>query len=186
MTLPLVEWSHPVTVVADVIAWGAIHAGTGYLAHRLPQRWCERDNAVFRIHRCERSGAAWRVLRVARWKDRLPEAGALFAGGVSKRSIPDTTDAGLRTFASLTRRAETAHWLAAVMSPVFVLWNPWWVAVIMVVYGFGVNAPFIAIQRYNRLRVVRVLDRRVSRSDSAARRPARSRSADDTTGSSIP
>ena len=34
-------WDVPnaVAVALDVVAWGLIHAGTGYLAHRLPVRW---------------------------------------------------------------------------------------------------------------------------------------------------
>ena len=48
------------------------------------------------------------------------------------------------------------------------LWNPPWVALVMVGYGLAVNLPFIAIQRYNRTRVERVLAR------SAAARPERS------------
>ena len=39
---------------------------------------------------------------------------------------------------------------------------------VMVLYGVAVNAPFIAIQRYNRLRVNRVLGRRTRRSSAAS------------------
>ena len=50
--------------------------------------------------------------------------------------------------------------------PLFVLWNPPAVAAVMVAYGVVVNAPFIAIQRFNRLRIGRILARQ-SRSSSA-------------------
>lgn len=165
-----------VLVLTDVAAWAVIHAGTGYLAHRLPESFCTHDTWVTRLRGFERSGAIWRRLRVRRWKDRLPEAGDVFAGGVSKRHLPDRSSAGLQQFAAMTRRAEYGHWMCAVASPVFALWNPRWIAAVMVIYGIAVNAPFIAIQRYNRLRIEGVL----------GRPSARSRSARDTTGNSIP
>ena len=90
----------------------------------------------------------------------------MFAGGVSKRRIPGRDAASLQRFVVETRRAEYGHWAAMACGPLFVLWNPPLVAALMVGYGIAVNLPFIAIQRYNRARVARVLDRRVSRSSS--------------------
>ena len=188
MILPLVALDRRVLVAVDIVAWGVVHAGTGYLAHRLPDSCCDHDSGVFRIRRWERSGKLWRLLRVHRWKDRVPEAGGFFAGGTSKRTLPSSTDAGLVRFASLTRRAELAHWFAALAAPVFLLWNPLWITGLMVIYGVLVNAPFVVIQRYNRWRVLGILARRSSRSssDGPDRARARSRSAEDTTGSSMP
>ena len=54
--------------------------------------------------------------------------------------------------------------------PLFVLWNPPPIAAVMVAYGVLVNAPFIAIQRYNRARVSRVLRRGQRSASTAARR----------------
>ena len=177
VTLPLYHPSQWVMLTADIAAWGLIHAGTGYIAHRLPDTFCGRETWLTRRRWFEQSGRLWQALRVHRWKDRLPEAGDVFRGGVSKRHLPARTSEGLLAFAAMTRRAEMGHWMAAIASPVFVLWNPRWIAVVMLVYGFAVNAPFIAIQRYNRLRVDAVICRRVA---------ARTRSLRGTSGSSIP
>jgi glycosyl-4,4'-diaponeurosporenoate acyltransferase len=171
----LVHLPDLVTVLLDVVAWGVVHAGTGYVAHRLPLRFLERDRWLWRERGWERRGDLYRrTLRIARWKDRLPEAGATFAGGVSKRHVPTDDAGGLARFVVETRRAETGHVLAMLPGPLFVLWNPPGVAVVMVAYGVLVNLPFVAIQRYNRIRASRVLDR------------ARSRSERGTSGSSIP
>lgn len=178
--MPIVHLDNWAMVGIDIVVWGAVHAGTGYLAHRLPAPFCERETWLTDTRRWERSGRVWKILRVHAWKDRLPEAGDVFDGGVSKRSLPGLDDAGLRQFAASTRRAEIAHWSAAACSPVFILWNPVWISAVMVVYGLAVNAPFIAIQRYNRLRVSRVLERRACRRAASARRAA------DTTGNNIP
>ena len=195
----VVHLSDPVTVLVDVVAWGLVHAGTGYLAHRMPVRWLSRDRWLFRERALERGGRLYtRTLRIARWKDRLPEAGALFAGGISKRHVTGAADGGLERFVAETRRAELAHWLAAGAGPLFVLWNPPAVVPVMVLYGVLVNAPFIAVQRYNRIRVSRVLCARAARAARAARgsrasgstapgsATARSRRSRDTSGSSMP
>lgn len=149
-------WLLPV----NIGAWGIVHAATGYVAHRLPDEWCARDNWLTHIRQPARTERRCRFLGVPRWKDSLPEAGAVFAGGVSKRHLLGTSDEALLRFAALTRRAEMAHWMALLAAPLFAFWNPAWIALIMVVYGVLVNAPFIAIQRYNRARLLRILSRR--------------------------
>ena len=96
-----------VTVAVDVIAWGVFHAATGYAAHHLGDERLSRDGFVLRPRGFERDGRFYRRrLRIHRWKDRLPEAGALFTGGVSKRQLPSADVAGLELFVRETRRAE--------------------------------------------------------------------------------
>ena len=183
MSVRVVHLSDPVTVVVDIVAWAVVHAGSGYLVHRLPVAALARDRRLFRERRWEGGGRFYRRrLRIGRWKDRLPEAGALFAGGLSKRHVTAAADGGLERYVVETRRAELGHWLAIVPAPLFALWNPPVAAVVMVVYALAVNLPFVAVQRYNRIRSGRVL----RRSSRVERRSARARSARGTTGNSIP
>ena len=149
------------TIVVDVVAWGAFHAATGYAAHRLDDRRLTRDGWLLRPREFE-TGGRWyrRRLRIDRWKDKVPEAGDLFRGGVSKSRLPSYDVDGLRLFVRETRRAELAHWWAMSCGPLFVLWNPPVPAALLVGYGVVVNLPFIAIQRYNRFRTQRLIERR--------------------------
>ena len=152
--------SRRTTAALDVAAWAVVHAGTGYLAHRLPARRIADDGWLLAPRRFEGSGEFYRRrLRIHAWKDRLPEAGALFDGGVSKRALPGRDRAGIELFVGETRRAELAHWWAMLPGPLFVLWNPPAAAVVHVGYGVAVNLPFVAVQRYNRLRAAGVLRR---------------------------
>ncbi len=163
MNVRVVDLSDGATVAVDVIAWAVVHAGTGYLVHRLPVGRLG-DARLYRARRFEAGGRFYRhTLRIHRWKDRVPEAGALFPGGVSKRRLPPG-ERGLDRFVVETRRAELGHWLAAAAGPVFVLWNPPVAAGLLALYGLAVNLPCIAIQRYNRLRATAVLRRRAERS----------------------
>jgi glycosyl-4,4'-diaponeurosporenoate acyltransferase len=148
-----------VDVLVDVGAWALIHSATGYAAHRVPLHRLQSDGWLLRLRRFEGDGRFYERLAIRRWKDALPEAGALFPGGVSKRRLPSPDAAGLQRFAAETRRAELGHWWAMAGGPLFALWNPPPIAAAMVAYGVLVNAPFIAIQRYNRARVSRALVR---------------------------
>lgn len=150
-----------VTVAVDALAWGVFHAGTGYAAHRLGDERLDRAGWVLRPRRFEVGGGWYRDrLRIHRWKDRVPEAGALFAGGVSKRELPSYDVAGLELFVRETRRAELGHWWAMACSPLFALWNPPLASSLLMSYGVGINLPFIAIQRYNRFRIQAIIVRR--------------------------
>lgn len=149
------------TLLANVAAWAVIHTASGYLVHRLALDRLQRDGPLLRPRRWEHDGRTYqRVLRIRAWKDHLPEAGALFSGGVSKRELTGSLTGGLPRFVAETRRAERGHWLALAGGPLFALWNPPSGLGLMVAYGVVVNAPFIAVQRYNRLRALRVLSRR--------------------------
>lgn len=150
-------------VALNVAAWAGVHAGTGWYVHRLPLHRVERDTWLWRARGWELDGRVYERLAVRSWKDRLPEAGDLFAGGMSKRRLPSPAPEGLHRFAAETRRAELGHWLAAVAGPLFLLWNPPLIAAVMVVYGLAANLPFIAVQRYNRLRIARISARRDAR-----------------------
>lgn len=150
-----------VLVLVDVVAWGLIHASTGYLVHRLPAHRFTRDNWLTRERRWERGGRLYvDVFRVKRWKHLLPEAGALFAGGYDKRRLRGTDAVALTTYARETRRAELGHWLAAAGAPLFFLWNPAWIGAVMLAYALAANAPCVLSQRYNRLRLARIAARR--------------------------
>ena len=158
--LRLLHLTHPATLVVDVVAWGVFHSVTGYAAYRLSDRRLARDGWLLRTRSFEEGGRWYRRrLRIQRWKDRLPDAGDLFADGLSKRRLPANDRAGLERFARETRRAELAHWWALFCGPLFVLWNPPVAVVLLIAYGVLVNLPFIAIQRYNRARIAALLER---------------------------
>lgn len=147
-------------VAADAAAWACVQVGAGYLAHRLPNRTLERDGWLLRERAWEGGGRFYvDVARIRRWKGLLPEAGAFFAGGVSKRSLGGRGANDLARLARETRRAELAHWLMMVPTPLFVAHNRPLLAPFMLLYALAVNIPCIAAQRYNRIRLRRARQR---------------------------
>jgi glycosyl-4,4'-diaponeurosporenoate acyltransferase len=149
-----------VIALIDAGVWATWSVLSGYVAHRLSLERFSHDNRLFRLRPFERDGRFYeRWLQVKRWKDLLPDAGDLFRGGVSKRTLISSDREHLERFAAETRRAELTHWLILAASPWFFLWNPWWLGLAMVGYGIGANAPCIAVQRYNRARLLRMIRR---------------------------
>ena len=139
-------------------AWAGFGVASGWVAHRRPVAAFEHDTWLTRLRPWEARGRRYdRWFRVRRWKDRLPEAGALFAGGWAKDRIRSFAPADLRRLAAETRRAEWVHWANIAFGASFALWTPWDVAVVMVVFGLVVHLPFVGVQRYNRARLVHVL-----------------------------
>jgi glycosyl-4,4'-diaponeurosporenoate acyltransferase len=128
-----------VLALIDAGVWAAWSALSGYAAHRVSDARLSHDNRLFRVRRFEAGGRFYeRVMRIKQWKDLLPDAGALFQGGVSKQDL-------------VGRDREHLAW--------FFLWNPWWLGLAMVGYGIVANVPCVAIQRYNRARLLRIIRR---------------------------
>jgi glycosyl-4,4'-diaponeurosporenoate acyltransferase len=150
-----------VIALIDAGVWASWSALCGYCAHRLSPARLAHDNWLFRLRGSESGGRIYeRWFRIKRWKDRLPDAGDLFQGGVSKKRLLAVHDREhLERFAAETRRAELTHWLILAATPWFFLWNPWWLGLAMVGYGMVANIPCVAIQRYNRARLLRAIQR---------------------------
>lgn len=146
-------------ILVDIVLLAVLGTAVGWGGNRLPGRWLDRDRGPLRLRSFEVAGHWYeRRLRIKRWKVRLPEAGAVFGGGVSKRRLTDRSVAGLRAFAAETRRAELVHGTLVAASPVFLVINPWLPALIMVLYSAAANLPCLLVQRYNRARVTAILD----------------------------
>ncbi len=147
-------------VALSSATWALSFAVIGWWAARLPLDRVQRAGPVTRLRPWERGGALWRrLLRVDRWKDRVPEAGALF-GGDSKRHLRSRTTEALARYRAETIRAERVHWLSAATTPVHAVWCRPTVFAGMVAFGIAANVPFVVIQRVNRGRLDRLLARR--------------------------
>jgi glycosyl-4,4'-diaponeurosporenoate acyltransferase len=168
--LPIVALPPLVVLAANVALWASAQVLAGYAAHRLPLSKLQRDGWLLRLRPFEDRGRWYeRTFRIGRWKDRLPEAGAFFDGGMAKRTLPARRAGGVERFAAETRRAELAHWASFACLPFCVIWNDALGVALMVAYGLVVNLPLIAIQRFNRGRTDRILTARSRRTVVATR-----------------
>ena len=157
MAVRVLDLSIGWTVVLDVVAWAVASTAVGYALHRTPADRLARDGVLTRLRPFEADGRWYEQhLAIKRWKGHLPEAGALFKDGFSKRSLRAATPEQLDRFVIETRRAELTHWILVAVGPLFFLWNPWGLALVMVAYALVANVPCLVVQRYNRARLLRV------------------------------
>lgn len=148
-------------VALSSVTWLVVSLAVGRWATSWPLDRLADTGPLTTLRGWEDSGRWWqRHLRVRRWKDRLPEAGAFFAGGYSKRHVASRATADLERFRSETIRGERVHWLIMASTPVHLVWCRPTVAVGMAVFGVLFNAPFIVVQRVNRGRLDSLLARR--------------------------
>lgn len=117
-------------------------------------------NFLFQERTFERKGILWReTFRVNVWKDKLPDGASLFNVGYKKKQLPDKRSLTITQFIKETKRAELTHWLLLIPAPLFFFWNPLWAGLLILLYAVIANIPFIIIQRYNRIRLYKVLKR---------------------------
>ncbi len=148
-------------VAVDVAVWTVLGFAVGLWGNQLPASRLGTDAGPTQLHPFEEGGRVYqRRLRIDAWKDRLPDAGTWLPKGSGKRVLGRDREEGLASLAVETRRAELVHWTLLTASPLFVLWNPPALALVMLGYGAVSNLPFIAIQRYNRARIYRIQRRR--------------------------
>jgi len=144
-------------VLADLGIVAAWTLAVGASAPRWPAGWLARDRGPLRLTRLDAPGVH-RRLGVDRWARRLPEWGGVF--GLSKARLPGRTPEHLAAYLVEVRRAEWVHWLSlASLVPVARL-GPRWLTALFAAVACAVNAPFLAILRFNRVRLLRVLARR--------------------------
>lgn len=166
MLIPLTDgWA----VLVGSVMWAVLGVSIGYATHRTPAARFDHDTVITRLRPFEADGRIYeRVTRIRRWKRFLPEGGDVYDGGFNKRHLRGRDDAHLQRFVTETRRAEVTHWLAMACGPLFWIWSAFWLGLVMVVFGLLANVPCLITQRYNRARLLRVLDRRQRRRGTPA------------------
>jgi glycosyl-4,4'-diaponeurosporenoate acyltransferase len=144
-------------IALNLAGWPVIQFALAWAFTRMPAAWFNPPAS----RAWEQGGRFFeRAFGIKHWKHLLPDAARWFGGGFAKGELADTNPGYLRRFIQETWRGELCHWVALGCAPVFVLWNPWWADLVMAGYALGANLPCILAQRYNRLRLRRLLSRR--------------------------
>jgi glycosyl-4,4'-diaponeurosporenoate acyltransferase len=156
MTAPV---SPLVGLVSSALGWLLWSLLVGALANRIPADWLARDHWFWRRPWGEsRLGFEGR-LAIRRWKPWLPDAGNALPSGVAKASLVGRERRDLGRLVLETRRAELVHlalWLFWIITP---LWLPPMGVLINLLFATLFNLPCLWVQRYNRLRLQRLLGR---------------------------
>jgi glycosyl-4,4'-diaponeurosporenoate acyltransferase len=147
-----------ITVAIDIAAWFIIHMGVSYFMTKIPRSKFNKDSFFCKQRFYEHDGSLYfRFLRINLWKKLLPDGAALFKEGFEKKKLKEFSKTYFSDFLQETCRAEITHWIVLLFGFLFFIWNLWWVGIVMVVYAVAANVPCILTQRYNRIRLLRVL-----------------------------
>lgn len=124
----------------------------------LPRSFFEPTKKLYVTRKWEKNGNLYiKNFKIKKWKDYLPQFVA--KGGFSKKHLPSSknVDAGyLKVFISETCRAEWNHLMCSMYFIVSFCINSVENAVIFSLIPIICNFPFLIIQRYNRIRLLKL------------------------------
>jgi glycosyl-4,4'-diaponeurosporenoate acyltransferase len=139
--------------------WFGLSLLVGACANALPLAWLQTvpesarnptaDQAVLRRYE--------RWLGIQHWKAWIPDAGNALPGGIRKASLARRDPHALRRLIAETRRAELVHWALWPAWVVTAQWLPPAGVLVNLLFASLFNLPCLLLQRYNRLRLQRVL-----------------------------
>ncbi len=115
----------------------------------------------------ERDGKLYRRLGVPVWKSKMPDASRTISIMTRKSLKNDRSLEYLERLAQETCIAESVHWLLIFLCPLYLLFVPAVYCIpFSLIYALG-NIPFIMIQRYNRPRMQKIIEKRREREGNA-------------------
>lgn len=152
------------TILRQIVTIIKYIALLGILSHvigeALPRRWFHWDRFPYRAYGWERDGHFYESLGIRKWKDRLPDKSKHTKRTFTKEMKGHESGESLVRFLQETCVAEAVHWALLVLAVPLYAYVPTPLGlVVTLLYGLS-NLPFIIIQRYNRPRLRRVLERR--------------------------
>ena len=146
-------------LVQCALGWLSWSLLVGALGNRVPAGWLAAEHWFWRRPWRESRQGFERRLAIRRWKGWLPDAGNALPKGVTKAALVGRDRADLERLVLETKRAELVHLL---LWPFWIVTSSWLApagVLLNLLFACGFNLPCIRIQRYNRLRLIRLLER---------------------------
>lgn len=146
-------------IFSNILFWIVVHFLSSILVHFIPDKFYNYKNIIFREKKIENKGLLYKkYLFIHKWKDKIPEAGKFLPlHPFSKKHFESKKKEYIERFIRETCRGELAHILPFFFLPICFIWNPLLASIMMSLYAILSNTPFILVQRYNRIRLVKLL-----------------------------
>lgn len=136
-----------------------IGAASHYVGQLLPRKNFSYLEAPYASYRWEQNGMFYTRFRIQFWKDKLPDMSQHVKSMFRKKISVFRDFDYLEELILETCVAEFVHWMLVLLSPVFlVLMEGVAGRIGAALYAVG-NLPFVMIQRYNRPRLVNLMER---------------------------
>ena len=149
------------TVLLSFFMWPLLQFLAAMLCLHLPDSALSPRSFLFRSRGCENGGLIYdRIFRVSKWKHLVPDGNiGAKRKRFKKKHLESFSEENINRFILESARAELSHWLAIFPFWVFGFFVPPEVLWYMLIYALVINLPCIFIQRYNRPRLLRLLER---------------------------
>lgn len=138
-----------------ILIW---HAIVWFFCVRADASFFDPSKPIYKIHNWEVENSFYtKKLKIKKWKDKLPQY--IAKNGFSKKQLKNISEMEptyIQKFISETCRGEWDHLMCCAYVPVSFWINPLPYAILFSCIVVFCNLPFIAIQRYNRLRLLRL------------------------------
>jgi len=137
----------------------------GFLLGRiLPKKWIDPQKGLYRCYPFERNGSIYQRIGIHRWQDKVPSMSRILPFMVPAKNLKGNWRERLPLMIHETCVAELIHWLLCV-SGLYCLriWPGIGGVCIAAFYALVLNLPFILIQRYNRPRLILLLQKSIAR-----------------------
>ena len=146
------------TFILDLLVWLFFHLGISYFCSQLPLALFDPAKPLYLTYPWEKNGKIYeKLLRVRLWKEKVPEGGKLYPNTFSLKRLASLDLDYLEHWLKESCRAEFCHWLLMLPGLLFFLWNDVLVGWLMVLYAVVNNVFPIAMQRFNRPRIRRII-----------------------------
>lgn len=130
-----------------------------YLSNKMPDHFYSNGNWLLRQREWEKRGEFYqRVFRVKLWKKLLPELGDIVKSVFPKKRIKEYTREYLNKYIFESCKSEMTHWCIIFSTLLFFLWSEFEPAMMIVLLAIILNLPYIIIQRYNRPRIMGMVE----------------------------
>ena len=131
-----------------------------FICEKLPDRICDYKKWLFRERKWEKGGRIYeRFFRVKHWKSKVPDISDFMKWRFSKKHLGRLNDNYLCTFLIESCRSEFTHWMIILSTMLFGLWEDVLTTSGMFFLACFLNLPYIIIQRYNRPRLRKLLEK---------------------------
>lgn len=131
-----------------------------FIGRLIPKAWMQWNKRPFRIYNFEEDGQVYNCLKIRAWQDKIPDMSKLFTKWMPPKRMPKyLSEEAITLMLQETCIAELIHaflCLFGIYSAV--IWPCWGGVIVAILYFIG-NLPFILVQRYNRPKLRKLLQR---------------------------
>ncbi len=149
-------------LIVNIMGWLFFHLLIAFIfGVIITKKRYNHNNLLFKIWSFEIKYDIYnRFFFIKKWKKLLPDGGEWFKNSIPKKNLAKKDKEKLLQFIQETCKAEIIHLSVILCSIFFFLWNDWRIALIMIAYALLENFWCVIAQRYNRIRLLRMINKR--------------------------